>query len=395
MYQELLSGTVPYPARTGAALQARYAAGPPDLTGLPGADRRAVARALEVDPAARFESCLGFARALAAARDGTADDGPTQSGLIRYVVRQSPVPARPDAGGDLPTTFLILTPAPTEESVAADLTRAFPGFRLIEVVGDGPRGVVVRAADPAGRLYIVRLVTGDPATVDGGDKFLRLVGAIARLRCPQIVSGRHPRLVGFARRDDFVTLADIDRHQVKAGAAGIPKPDLLRYLGQAAKQLDAAAADAYIGHLLVDPTSIVVNADRVGVVDYGVGELLRRTSPAGRLGRDRPAGRPGTPDRHPRAGGRPVRPGSGVPRTHPGVEPERQTVEPRRGAGEPDAAAGRAGTRCVDAGTRPDPAARFGSCREFVAALDRVGPWCRPSTSPFCPGCRSSPRSRC
>ena len=79
--------------------------------------------------------------------------------------------SRSAAHGEPPTTdFMLLTPVPTEVGLATDVAKAFPGFRLIESVEAGPRGTVVRAADPAGRLYLVRLVKADPATVVAGGR---------------------------------------------------------------------------------------------------------------------------------------------------------------------------------------------------------------------------------
>jgi serine/threonine protein kinase len=64
VYQELLTGTYPYPGRTTPQLMFQHVTGTPDLSGLPDADRGAVARALSKDPADRFPSCLAFVQAL-------------------------------------------------------------------------------------------------------------------------------------------------------------------------------------------------------------------------------------------------------------------------------------------------------------------------------------------
>ena len=67
VYQELLTGTFPYPGRTAAQLMLQHVTAAPDLAGLPEADRGPVARALPKNPADRFPSCMAFVQALMSA----------------------------------------------------------------------------------------------------------------------------------------------------------------------------------------------------------------------------------------------------------------------------------------------------------------------------------------
>src|SRR5947209_1511510 len=64
VYQELLTGEVPFKGRTGWQLFLQHQQAHPDLSALPEADRDAVARALAKDPEERFASCRDFVRAL-------------------------------------------------------------------------------------------------------------------------------------------------------------------------------------------------------------------------------------------------------------------------------------------------------------------------------------------
>lgn len=64
MYQELLTGIRPFPGRTIAQLATQHVHGAPHLEPLPPGDRPIVARALEKDPARRFDSCQSFVAAL-------------------------------------------------------------------------------------------------------------------------------------------------------------------------------------------------------------------------------------------------------------------------------------------------------------------------------------------
>lgn len=60
MYQELLTGTRPFPGRTIAQLASQHLHNTPNLDSLPASDRPIVARALEKTPQSRFPTCLEF-----------------------------------------------------------------------------------------------------------------------------------------------------------------------------------------------------------------------------------------------------------------------------------------------------------------------------------------------
>ena len=64
VYQEMLTGRFPYPAKSPQQMMLQHVATAPDLAPLPEGDRAAVARALSKAPSDRFGSCTEFVRAL-------------------------------------------------------------------------------------------------------------------------------------------------------------------------------------------------------------------------------------------------------------------------------------------------------------------------------------------
>jgi serine/threonine protein kinase len=72
VYQELLTGTFPYEAKTPQQLMMHHIATKPDLSGLPTGDRPIIAQALSKRPDDRFASCLGFVQALMSVASATA-----------------------------------------------------------------------------------------------------------------------------------------------------------------------------------------------------------------------------------------------------------------------------------------------------------------------------------
>jgi eukaryotic-like serine/threonine-protein kinase len=71
LYQEMLTGTVPFTGSNAAELTFQHLHDEPDLSPLPSADRYVVSRALAKEPEHRYSTCLGFIEALRRAADGT------------------------------------------------------------------------------------------------------------------------------------------------------------------------------------------------------------------------------------------------------------------------------------------------------------------------------------
>lgn len=71
VYQTLLTGQPPFAGISAAQVVARHLNNLPDISSLPAADQPAIARALSVRPADRFDSCRQFVDALCAQPDGT------------------------------------------------------------------------------------------------------------------------------------------------------------------------------------------------------------------------------------------------------------------------------------------------------------------------------------
>src|SRR6185369_2459658 len=64
VYQEMLTGVLPFPGRTTAQLANQHLRSQPQLAALPESDRPAVDQALAKNPAERFASCRAFVKAL-------------------------------------------------------------------------------------------------------------------------------------------------------------------------------------------------------------------------------------------------------------------------------------------------------------------------------------------
>lgn len=154
-----------------------------------------------------------------------------------------------------------------------------PGYRLIEKLGTGGFGEVWRAEAPGGLLKAIKFVHGDTRLIDEDGSHR----AEQELKAIQRVQGiRHPYLLSIERYDVvdgrliIVTeLADgnlFDRFDYyrNQGLPGIPRPELLRHMREAAEALDLLNEQYQLQHLDVKPQNIFLIHDHVKVADFGL-----------------------------------------------------------------------------------------------------------------------------
>lgn len=73
VFQEMLTGVLPFPGRTAAQLANQHLRSQPQLASLTEHDQKAVARALAKNPTERFPSCTAFVKAIVEATDRSAN----------------------------------------------------------------------------------------------------------------------------------------------------------------------------------------------------------------------------------------------------------------------------------------------------------------------------------
>jgi serine/threonine protein kinase len=382
VYQELLTGRLPYAGRNARELMLRRATGDPDLTPLPPAERAVVGRALARDPDQRYPSCTEFVRALAPElmpansspfldvliSDGAARSGArggrsgTRAALTRAALtRETLAVPRDGAAGH---------PAPAPPPAAA--LPAFAGHGLLKCLEQGPLCETWRVLAPDGQARWLKLPVG---LTDGNDA--------AEAEVIRFLTGRaHPGLlpVGVIRNDvgrvglvcdpKEGTLAERLRHCRRVGQPGIPRRELLDYLAAVADLLDTLYRDHRLQHLCLGPNALVLDGKDAFVADMGLGQLLWLPAgqPLGRLnGRyaapELSAGEPSPAcDQYSLAvifqemltGAAPFRGGPARGKTQPNLDPL-----PRADRG------------AIARTLRADPGRRFATCGELVAALDR------------------------
>ncbi len=145
VYQELLTGTFPYSAKNPSLMMMQHAAGIPDLSGLPEADRPVVGKALSKKPDDRFPSCLAFTRALMAADALAAAADPA---LALRTARLDRAPADPTGRFGTPTPAPALRTAHPNDSTVTGNTPRTP-FTTPSGTFSSPSGSLTAVSRPS------------------------------------------------------------------------------------------------------------------------------------------------------------------------------------------------------------------------------------------------------
>jgi len=160
------------------------------------------------------------------------------------------------------------------ESMAEPL----PGYRLIERLGGGGFGEVWKAEAPGGLFKAIKFVYGDLEAADedgarAGQEFKAL---------KRVITVRHPFILSLERFDVIDgqlmivteladrTLWDRFRECRTQGLAGIPREELLRYLGDTAEALDLMNTQYQLQHLDIKPQNLFLVHTHVKVADFGL-----------------------------------------------------------------------------------------------------------------------------
>jgi serine/threonine protein kinase len=280
-YHELLTGQLPITAKSVRQLTLLVATAEPDLSGLAESDRPILARALAKEPRQRYPSCMAFVEALEAASPPKSESVPPSQ------ARSTSVEI---ALGDT-TNTTILSSSETKQpsgvyrrnSRMVQAVRPtgpndgpLPGYHLLECLGRGPAGEAWQARGPRAEPRVVRFLTQpDPAHYPPGEEPLERLLALAHdsLARLDVVPVGHERLALISAAGEMSLLSRFKECQA-GGQPGIPRRELLGYLGLAADALDQLYHLHELQHLTLAPRHLTFQRGRFILLEFGLAELL-------------------------------------------------------------------------------------------------------------------------
>ncbi|MBY0232818.1 MAG: protein kinase [Gemmataceae bacterium] len=311
VYQQMLTGSLPFWNSSVYELMMLHLTGEPDLSRVPPGDHPALLRALSKVPDQRFSSCSEFIEALASVpgassaskRSGlwrrmlsgpraeappappappspsamlaqtrlTLDETPTKR--VRSVARETPSGLEPGPAVTRPTLPAPIVPPPVVPGTTPLPTAvSLPGYRFLSCASQTALGDIWLAEDSAGNprrgLALLGYVRYDA----------RLIAHLQALRDPALA----PTEVHWSPAERLVLLTDpcegslrdlFDR-SVAEGGHGVARERLLALLRTAAEALDRLSSRHGIQHLGLNPRNLLVDGGQLRIADFGVIPLV-------------------------------------------------------------------------------------------------------------------------
>lgn len=238
VFVELLTGQLPFQAKSARQMALMHCTREPDLSGLMEVDRPIVLQALAKDPAARFSCCRAFVDALEQVSAGSGAYG-----------------------------------SPAERATWAT---ALPELSPMGLAHRQPNGAVWLARDREGRSWRVQVIHGIAGRhQDGLARWQTLTQPALAPR--RIVAGEQGEVL-LAQQTGEGSLANRLQIEKQRGGKGLPRAPLLRWLAEAAHALDELARKG-VPHLGLSPRLLYLHADALWVADHGLVALLGQPPP--------------------------------------------------------------------------------------------------------------------
>lgn len=290
VYQELLTGKVPFFGKNMRQLMLLHTVGQPNLEPLPEIDRPIIARALSKDPAERFSNCTELINALFEGAGQPAASRGQGSGVRRLSIGSS---------GEWPVVtgqkLEVGTQAPSEVTSSNHCSlgaghcsrpaqgKYVPEYQFEARLGRTPWSESWQGVSSDQRRWLIRLLFGavgwDPRREqDAIERLHRLEHSL--VPSIHLVRGGPGCLIAVTEKMD-ASWRERWLEARQAGKEGLPRDKLLDWLWKVAEVLDELNRQEGLCHFGLTPRHLFFKNNRIQIMDLGMNQLLWQ--PAGLL----------------------------------------------------------------------------------------------------------------
>jgi serine/threonine protein kinase len=359
VFQELLTGTLPFMGTNSRQLLMQHTQSEPDLAALPAADRPLIARALAKNPDHRFPSCMDLIRTLLG-ENVSADPTAVRTTSSEAQATQ-PMTETVSELGPIADKHPQRRPALPAEVLTDHL--------FLEPLGNSPLFDLWKVQTPSGKQRLAKFLYGL------GKPMPKLQENIASLR-----SLHHPALVPceivHLEPGRLVLVTDLIKETLRdrfvqcqgQKLPGIPRGELIDYIRAAAEVLDYMYQQHGVQHLGLNPRCLILDNGWLQITDFGQAQLL--WAPAGHDIAQRNAryAAPELFDKKITRSSDQVSLALLYVEMLSGVHPDRQNKPPDLANLPP------LDREVISRALQPDPADRWPSCTDMVLALEGTPP---------------------
>ena len=295
VFQQMLTGSVPFFSHDAHHLMMQHLTAEPDVSGLPPKDRAIIARALAKDPDHRFASCLELlqqldenserrvTRAVRLRKEGSKPELPMDTTRVVNELAQAAAQEYPVSASRLltPDGARLQSGQDREASVCGSRfippgfevrPLSIPGLKLEKCLGQNALGEYWLARDAENREFRALCLHQSLGTDEKLFNRLRAILHPALPPCRTIrTSSERIALVNYFYQGSLRDRFEACR---AAGLPGIPRAELLGYLRGAAAALDVLHGHWHVPHLGLNPRNFLLENGRAWLADYGLVQLL-------------------------------------------------------------------------------------------------------------------------
>jgi serine/threonine protein kinase len=272
VYQEMLTGTLPFTGKNSRQLLLQHTKGMPNLDRLPARDKIVVAKALTKDPEKRFGSCMEFVNALLTRSVLAGASARAKKGPKGHADSSGQKATAPSADTD---TVLQKQDTDSAHPGAQAPVKLLPGYRFLECLSRSPLADQWRVESPNGKRRLAKVLYGFVTGERLKNAMVRLIAIHHPLlaECKAVASDSG-RLVILSNLVDK-TLRDRALEGQARHLPGIMRDELLQYLRSAAEALDYLFDQHSIQHLGLNPRNLgLLDDGRPQIAEFGLAQLL-------------------------------------------------------------------------------------------------------------------------